>query len=65
MSLYIDIKKNVECEMCDNIGNICSNRNSNKDLKKTLELITRTRSIDSIDLLLVQNTAVLRTSHII
>jgi hypothetical protein len=56
----LEIKTNVECEMYNYIGNICSHRNSNKDLNKTLEPIPRKHSID-----LLQKTAVLRTSHII
>ena len=59
-SLCIETKTYVVCEMYDYVGIICSHRNSDKDLNKTLELIPRIFSID-----LLQKIAVLRTSHVI
>ena len=51
---------NVEHEMYDYTGTNWSQWNSENDLKKSLEAMPGTHSIDSL-----QKTAVVRTSHII
>jgi hypothetical protein len=51
---------NVEHEMYDYTGNHWGHRNSNKSLKKNLEVIPGKHSIHSL-----QKTAILETSHII
>jgi hypothetical protein len=57
--MYTDTM-NVEHKMYDYTGTYWSNRNSNRNLKKNLETMPGTHSIDSL-----QKTVILGTSHII